>query len=225
MNQEVARRVASSGYAFVPGKANDGEIQLFEGLPQPLSFPGVPAVTRLRPREASSAPPNTYSGIFGVGAFPLHTDMARWSNPPRYLAMQCITGSAEVPSFVLDSTLLFESDEDLVKLGGVIVRPRRPVGGQRPLFRVRELAPPRFRYDSRFLEPASPKSAGQLERLAQRIEASVPESFHLERPGDLLLLDNWRVLHGRGEVSKNASCREIARAYFSELGHDSNRPH
>jgi hypothetical protein len=51
---------------------------------------GLATVQTLIPRKVSSSPPNTYSGNFGHAEFPLHTDLAHWALPPRYLLLRCI---------------------------------------------------------------------------------------------------------------------------------------
>jgi alpha-ketoglutarate-dependent taurine dioxygenase len=36
------------------------------------------------------------------------------------------------------------------------------------------------------------------------------------QPGDVLVIDNWRALHGRGSVASNET-RVVERAYLKEL--------
>lgn len=56
----------------------------------------ISTVQTLRPREASDAKPNTYSGLLRVGEFPLHTDCAHWDTPPHYLILRCLEGISSV---------------------------------------------------------------------------------------------------------------------------------
>lgn len=39
----------------------------------------------------------------------------------------------------------------------------------------------------------------------------------LNQPGDTLLIDNWQMLHGRGEVLAQGTIRRIERVYLSEI--------
>ena len=39
----------------------------------------------------------------------------------------------------------------------------------------------------------------------------------LANPGDTLIIDNWRVLHGRSSVGEGDTDRMIERVYLSEL--------
>src|SRR5882757_6334493 len=87
-------------------------------------FQGHGQSEKLVPRESTD--PNNYSGIFGLNAFPLHTDMAHWPNPPRYLMLRCVKGHGEVSTDLLDSI-------EIIKLVGrsmlsrSLVKPRRPL--------------------------------------------------------------------------------------------------
>jgi hypothetical protein len=39
----------------------------------------------------------------------------------------------------------------------------------------------------------------------------------LHEPGDTVLIDNWRVLHGRSHVLPQSAARHIERVYLSEV--------
>lgn len=54
-----------------------------------LSLPGLPTVQKLTPHPESKKSLATYSGNFGMGDFPMHTDLAHWATPPRYLLLRC----------------------------------------------------------------------------------------------------------------------------------------
>src|ERR1700756_5529428 len=48
-----------------------------------------------------SKPLNTYGGNYGLGDLPLHTDLAHWHRPPRYVLLRAIRGSTLVSTRVL----------------------------------------------------------------------------------------------------------------------------
>lgn len=50
----------------------------------------ISTVQALTPREARPGKSNTYSDVFGLSEFPLHSDYAHWETPPRYLMLRCI---------------------------------------------------------------------------------------------------------------------------------------
>jgi L-asparagine oxygenase len=63
----------------------------------------------LTPKANSEASPVSYSGLYGLGEFPMHTDMAHWRMPPRYLVLWAQAGSIDVKTPLLDSSKLIES--------------------------------------------------------------------------------------------------------------------
>jgi hypothetical protein len=62
---------------------------------------GIPVVQTLVPCEPNAGGRNQYSGNYGLGEFPLHTDLAHWAVPPRYFMLRCIIGADDVFTHVL----------------------------------------------------------------------------------------------------------------------------
>lgn len=119
---------------------------------------GLDPVQTLIPRPLDEAAPNTYSGNFGCSSLPLHTDLAHWARPPRYIALRCVRGAPNVATRVLDGRALIASiGADTLRMA--LVQPRRPMRNVRQLLRLLE----RFgdsscdliRWDSLYLRPAS----------------------------------------------------------------------
>lgn len=184
----------------------------------PLKFGQNSAVHFIRPQH--DAPPNTYSGIYGLNEFPFHSDMAYWRIPPRYLMLRCVKGHAGV------ATLLIKGDEIVERVGKgklvrALVKPRRPVKGSLPLLSMfrPEAASRRFllRWDEKFIVPASTGSAETVASTNRAILEATKVSVSLSEPGDTLWIDNWRMLHGRSAVAVNYADRLIERAYLGEL--------
>jgi L-asparagine oxygenase len=63
-------------------------------------------VHQLTPKRVEDAPANTYSGNYGLGPFPVHTDLAHWYVPPRYFLLRCVVGSDDVPTVLVDGARL-----------------------------------------------------------------------------------------------------------------------
>lgn len=170
----------------------------------------------LKPTLHSKASPVSYSGIFGLNEFPLHTDMAHWKRPPRYLVLVSEKGSADVRTPLLDSSKLIETI-GYQKLTRALVQPRRPVRGRLPLMRLLQAANENisiFRWDSVFLKPASPAGATGVAALENAIAAEVSYPLCLHDQGCGVVIDNWRMLHGRSAVEQKDQCRLISRAYL-----------
>lgn len=167
----------------------------------------------------SEAPPNVYSGNYGTEIFPLHTDLAHWSVPPRYLVLRCRVGTTDVTTRLVDGEALAAAFGEAA-LRRTLVRPRRPVQGKLCLLRVIDYPMPRvrcIRWDSLFVEPASHLSAQRIDALQTWLSAVVPRDVILERTGDTLIIDNWRMLHGRSAVGISPRHRKIERVYLKEL--------
>lgn len=183
-----------------------------------LTFGKDNPVHRVVPK--AEAAQNTYSGIYGLKAFPFHNDMAHWRRPPRYMMLRCVKGHESVATFLMDgfAIVAHAGEANLVR---ALVKPRRPLNGVLPLlslFRRQNLDDAALiRWDEKFIVPAS--SAGEEGmRLVRKAFANVTETkISLSEPGDTLWIDNWRILHARGAVAHDQCDRILERAYFGEL--------
>lgn len=164
------------------------------------------------------ATPNTYSGIYGLDRFPFHTDLAHWHQPPRYLMLRCVKGYWDVPTLLLDRTPLIKR-VTLDVLARAVVKPRRPQRGAVPLLRLYETTEigNRLRWDEKFLEPASKVGELAFQLMTECIAQAEPQSVSLQRPGDTILIDNWRVLHARSPILPGREDRTIERIYLESL--------
>ena len=217
---DVTRKLAVDGYAVINGYLPEiASITAFSSLGEIVRLPGVDEVQVLVPRHTEDAPPNTYSGNFGIQEFPLHTDLAHWFLPPRYFALRCVVGSRNVSTNLVDV-------KDLMRIVGrinllrALVRPRRPLQHTRPLLRLlrrREDGSNLFRWDSLFIVPATNESETICDSVVVSLASIEQKEICLENPGDTLILDNWRMLHGRSQVSEGDALRRVERAYFGAI--------
>ena len=219
-NIGVAAEVKAKGFAFVsahmPG-AESREAIACLGAIEVLD--GINEIQELTPKDSSNAPPNIYSGNFGLGVFPFHTDLAHWFVPPRYLILRCAQGSPGVKTRLLDSSDIVRTIGEL-RLARTLVQPRRPIGSERGLLRILEqsfASSPCFRWDSLFIVPSSASSARTFKDVGDFLPYAGTVDFELEHSGDTLVVDNWRMLHARSAVSYEQTNRRIHRAYVSDL--------
>ena len=176
------------------------------------------AVSVLQPQSADVARSNTYSGNYGFGEFPLHTDFAHWFVPPRYMALRAVVGSEHVSTRVFDGRHLIES-RGSASLQRMLVQPRRPILGQRALLQILQEIPPDvcLRWDPLFLVAATASSTEDFESIREWLARSTCDEVTLRDPGDVLLIDNWRMLHGRSAVYGGSSDRQLERAYLESV--------
>lgn len=183
------------------------------------ALPDVPQVQVLKPRDSSDAPPNIYSGTFGFDSFPLHTDLAHWYVPPRYFLLRCVVGSPDVTTPIFDGLELVRMI-GANRLRGALIQPRRPIAGHRNLLRLLDISRhrvARFRWDEHFNVPATASSRYTCEAVAAALASATTTAIALVIPGDTLIVDNWRMLHGRSPVQKVSINRRVERAYLGAL--------
>lgn len=215
--QSIRDEVHARGFAFRaacdPDLANDA-LALQVGVP--IALGSKRTVHFLTPEPKEHRPPNTYSGIYGLGAFPLHTDLAHHRVPPRYLMLRCNAPDDGVGTTLADSADVIASVGASL-LSRALVQPRRPRNGIRPLLRLFDPAIPLFRWDSEYIRPASDAGSQAVSAVSNALERQRVTEVQLRRPGDLLVIDNWRMLHGRTAVPQCSRGRRIARAYLESL--------
>lgn len=221
MSTPLAQAVATNGYVLIPGhKPNLATVEAVSFLGTPLTLPGFSTVQELRPHESSDAAPNTYSGNFGVGEFPMHTDLAHWAVPPRYLVLRCIQGASEVATGIIDGNVLIEKFGSTL-LRRTLVQPRRPLGTTKQLLRLmdcfEDCDAPVIRWDSIYLRPATSESETAFTLVSKHIASIVRDDVILLDHGDTLVIDNWRMIHRRSPAPATAAVRHIDRVYVGEL--------
>lgn len=177
-------------------------------------IPGVTTVQRLTAKLRSQASPASYSGIYGLGRFPLHTDMAHWTRPPRYLMLRCIVPDPSVKTTILLSQFALQG-EDEIELKRSLFRPRRRIDGRLTVTRLYQEG--MFRWDPLFIEPLNARGMALSDRVKSRFGEARPMEISLENPGESLIIDNWLVLHGRTEIEGCNSPRIVDRVYLSEI--------
>jgi alpha-ketoglutarate-dependent taurine dioxygenase len=218
--QYLADKVQETGFALLEGYQSErSAAEVVGSLGEADTLGTQRLVHQLRPALAEARPLNTYSGNYGLGTFPLHTDMAHWHVPPRFLMLRCLQGSAAVPTILADGLLIIEQVGEST-LARALVKPRRTVQGKRLLLRLYErdrAGGHLLRWDEKYILPASPAGERGMSHLRAALATAPRRDVHLAQPGDTLILDNWRIFHGRGSVPPDALNRTIARAYLRSI--------
>lgn len=178
----------------------------------------IPVVQTLVPRETNEAGRNRYSGNYGLGEFPFHSDLAHWAVPPRYLMLRCIVGTDDVLTHVLSWAPVIDRIGTL-SLRRAVFTARKKRAGHSCLVRAMSACDGLdvMRWDPLFLRP--------LNAAAQEVALAITSShwdgeMHkilLRDPGDTLLVDNWKSLHGRAAVQRISTRRQIERIYLAEV--------
>lgn len=221
-NTELHATIAKEGYIFLHAwHPSLNEAEAVECLGKVQKVSNYEEVHDLTPRDKTDSTANSYSGNFGRGEFPFHTDFAHWFVPPRFLVLRCVVGASEVATRLLDAQSVLSSFES-ADISRALLQPRRTLNGRRALLRLHELnavGEMKFRWDRLFTVPASSHSQRVCDEIEKKLGEAEAKELFLDDPGDTLIIDNWRMLHGRTAVPDSAKTRRIRRAYLSQL-HD-----
>lgn len=178
----------------------------------------IRTVQSLTPRNKGEVRENQYSGNYGLDAFPLHSDLAHWAYPPRYILLRCIVGSNDVFTRLLPWAPIVRQIGPAV-LRKAVFRLRRHRNGYSGLVRAmsRHGETDVLRWDPLFLEPLNQHALAVGSAILDPTWDSVATKVLLRKPGDTVLIDNWRMLHGRSPVPVECKARRIERVYLSEV--------
>ena len=192
-------RLRSSGWISYTFDGDDLGAHLISVATQ-LGFP-VAARRRKSPLEVltpvarEKAKPSSPSRMFGLGALPLHTDTAHWIEPCRYIVLGCVSpGLCGRRTVLADSSLLnFSTGARRLLQDSQF----RVVNGRKSFF-APVIGPNYtfFRFDKACMVPIDARSRAALEAMDRAISDLQFEQVDWIK-GQVLVMDNWRILHGR----------------------------
>lgn len=162
----------------------------------------------IQPQTTHEAHPRSLSVQYGLDALPFHVELSHRPRPCRYLLLGCIDpGSTNTVTLLLDWKNLGFSAEEFYLLEDAPILVRT---GRRSFYSTL-LSPERafLRYDPGCLEAVDERGRAALGLMHQRLALSSPDAYEWHR-GDILIIDNWRLLYGRGP-SIHGSGRRLAR--------------
>jgi hypothetical protein len=167
---------------------------------------GTPAATRfggslcdtLLPLEADAAKPRSLSKIHDVGEFPLHMDTAHWLTPCRYVMLACVSpGSGSRPTLLIDTRQLPLNDDQVSALHST---PLRVTNGRNSFFStIPSRGRPFVRFDPGCMMATTSDGQKALTILGRHNWPAYVETVHWQAATGLII-DNWRLLHGRGQA-------------------------
>ncbi|MDD0979773.1 TauD/TfdA family dioxygenase [Pseudomonas shahriarae] len=208
----VFEEVAQFGFSkFSVRDASVSTVEIASWLGVVANLPGISKVQELTPKLQINTNESTYSGNYGLGVFPFHTDMAHWNSPPRFFILRCICPAPDVKTLLLDFKPIIESIDE-VTLARALFRPRRSLEGQVSILKICEKG--LFRWDSLFLSEVNNVARELKKEILENIVNSKPSEIALLSQAECLIIDNWRMLHGRTEVLDQSKDRILERVYL-----------
>jgi Taurine catabolism dioxygenase TauD, TfdA family len=206
----VVTEIASNGYAHVDMGASS-ERPLLESLSRAFN---CRLTVQADERVSSLQAPRFRHSLtleYGVGEFPLHTDRAHDRIPPRFVFLSQEGPLSGTLTRVISVREMPLSERDLSTLRREIWKVRY---GTRPfltavlndtLIRGEEI----LRWDPVCMVPDTKSESASIVAEAELATASA--EFQL-KPDWILIIDNWRCLHGRSAIVNPSVERTIRRA-------------
>lgn len=171
----------------------------------------------LRPQAKDAEKGHLYHGNFGYAEYPAHTDLAHWHTPPRYLMLRAKEPAPDVfTALYTPHGSLQQLPEKLVD-SAVFAARKGPWGKVAMPMRITKKIQHSIRWDPLFITPLN-DSAHQCKQLIEGAEFyNRRREISLNGSSDTLIVDNWRVLHGRSAVPLSSVSRVLERVYLKEI--------
>jgi L-asparagine oxygenase len=167
-------------------------------------------VELIRPRERADIGYPSLTGRYGRQLIPWHIDTAHWTKPVRFVALACSdpgTCSTVTQLLAWQRVPLSQIERDVAMTSPFLV-----VTGRRSFYATM-LDPdlPFLRHDPGCMRASSDEAKQVQDRLSWYVEKThiIEIQWHARR---MLVFDNWRYLHRRGDVSKSVG-RKLLRIY------------
>jgi len=210
----IVTALTSYGWCVLPAltcSKLDGEVHAVARLlGEVIPGRGRAAVERVIPRMPSTAYAGSLSSRYGLASLPLHVDTAHWPTPCRYLVMACeAVGPVPTPTILLDrrKVQLSKAEDAACRQAVFLIR-----NGRRSFYSTMlQEDRPFLRIDPGCMSPLS--ETGKLALAvfqAERHEGICHR--HEWKTGEILVIDNWRLLHGRGLGGRTELGRVLLRA-------------
>ena len=219
MTQNINFALERLGYVFLPSfMPNNSIVDALHWLGSNKPKDVVEPSQTLLPRRQQESDESTYSGNFGLGEFPFHTDGAHFRNPPRYVMLRCVKGYKEITTPLIDGYMLVGmiGKDRLIRS---LISPRKPTGSYYPrytIYRDTEYGG-LLRWDQLFLKPASKAGEEGFSAMLKMINLCHKIVVGLANSGDTLIMDNHRILHGRARILSGMEDRKLERIYMEKL--------
>lgn len=208
--------ISSVGWSVVPTDAATPEALAVEVERVALTLgkivPGRAwqRVERVVANAPERAAVGSLSSKFGLLPLPLHTDTAHWITPCRFLVMACaLPGPVPTPTVLVNIESFNLSAEEISYCHSAVFL---ITNGKNSFYASVMASGRRFiRLDPGCMHPES-RQARRVLDLFDAHQNRKQLYFHSWKPGEILVIDNWRVLHGRGDNRPTERGRILLRA-------------
>lgn len=218
MDVNIRRQLEKEGFVKInkPNLRDDELIHISNmiGLPVDSRIGGY-IIDRLSPKKKEAAHKNSLSNIHELNSFPLHSDTAYYKIPVKYIMLYCKNpGVGDRPTYLYDTYQLINKDEEFrFKLANTIYK---VINGRNSFLTT--LHNPNmsfFRLDRDCMRSITDEGEELLKEIDTLIQKDDIQEIKWSL-GDLLIIDNWRFLHGRGSSKSEDLDRLLYRISIKE---------
>ncbi|RYF41094.1 MAG: hypothetical protein EOO38_21100, partial [Cytophagaceae bacterium] len=154
---------------------------------------------------------NSQSSRFGTGYFPYHTDAAHWASPGRYVIMACRNTTSTRATCLIPATPIISQIGSRNLQTSIF----KTINGQRSFYASPLSSDSAiFRFDTACMKPLDEASHSVQNAIISYAQETTPVRIHWGT-GDVLIFDNWRMMHAREQGLGIHEHREIIRTHIT----------
>jgi len=212
--KRISQEIQKYGYYLKKDFLSESLLPLAYSLGKPVpNKRDESLIKEIRPEYTEYSNPNTLSSRYGLSAFPYHTETAYRRKPIRYLMLYCQNpGSGGRSTQLVDFfDLPFTRIEERILSSEVwkVVQIQTP-------FLTTIFKPESFlRFDMACMVPAMTGCSEAANIIHERLSTFQAINIAWET-NDLLIVDNFRMLHARGQAEKPDTNRILKRLIIEE---------
>ncbi len=169
MNLEFELLTKDGFIKFDCNSTDEKTLNIAQSIGKVAICPEIAPVQTLIPKNAEFIEKSSYSGNFGMGVLPLHTDMAHWYLPPHYFLLRCIRPAKEVLTNFLSVKNIIDCEDPII-FKRALFRPRRRIDDRLTILRLWDNDI--FRWDALFIQPINNNALDLQKRVKKHIENS-----------------------------------------------------
>jgi len=158
-------------------------------------------IERVTPKFIENAPVNSPSRIVGLGQIAFHIDGAHHLNPPKFLMLACVQSCDETPTLLIDTQkwAFTASEIGILRSAVFFIRNGRKSFYSSILGSDTTL----LRFDPYCMLPQNSVADKALNIIREKIKSSNEVNIYWEA-GEIIMIDNRRILHARSDVFEHS---------------------
>lgn len=208
------KQIDKQGWLEVPDfSCSDDALSIAKQLGKVIPHPNGDMISTVSPNDGKDKVTGTMSNRFGYSSFPMHTDTAFWLEPARYIVMGVLEKSDCNTKIVNFNVLLDNLNAKALAALETATYLINTIEGKRyssPLIKTnREYG---VKFDPSCMTPINQAAQYFHQAFLETID-NIGESYIDWTGRKAVIIDNWKVLHGRGEVTPSEKYRKLIRVY------------